>query len=112
MTYGIQIRDPATGELSFNTDDRMLRIVDSFIIDSKSGSRNYPGLSGRGFFLTQWMYGKNAGHGGSEQPPFTAQSIWMDGDNIKWDYNFDKSYNMWFDDYVRSRINVTVVMYK
>lgn len=114
MTYGVQVRDPVTKEVVFDTTDRMLRIVDSFVITTASGSKNYPGLSSGGFFLTQWMTSSAASHGqhSTDQPPFTAQSIRQSGDSIVWDYGYDQKLNMWFDDMVRTRINVTVVMYK
>ncbi len=112
--YGMQVRDPSTGSIIFDTTDRMLRIVDSFVVETASGSRTYAGLGANGFFMTQWMTSAAASHGqhSTDQPPFTAQSIWQEGDTIKWSYNYSRRYNMWFDSSTRTRINVTVVMYK
>lgn len=111
--YGLQTFDD-DGTKWLEITDRLTRVVDHFEVTSASGSRTYPGLGSRGYFLVSGYGGDraNAGQWGSSQPPFLMPEFVIEGDTLRWSYNWDKRYHFDLDSKFRSQIWVTVIFYR
>lgn len=111
--YGLQTFDD-DGTKWLEITDRLTRVVDQFEVTSASGSRTYPGLGSRGYFLVSGYGGTNAGGGkwGKSQPPFLMPEFVVSGDTLRWSYNFDKRHHFSPDSKFRSQVWVTIIFYR
>lgn len=111
--YGLQVFGE-DGNLWFDSTENMVRVVDYFLVDTPNGSRHVPGLGQNGFFIVSGFGGTNASAGkwGESQPPFLMQKFHIDGDTLRWEYDYEGHYHFRVDEKERSQIYVTVILFR